>query len=188
MRIRTLALVGMLALSATGCIPVASLYPLVPPDEGVAVPEIVGEWGDSTATFRFHVSDLESRTRYGMTYQDATDSTTTFTVRFERFGGRLFADLVLDAESMAEGDRSPFLWPMHAIFRVDIAGDSLRMAFLDDDWLEEAIEKHEVKLHHETPAGDLVITEKTAGLQAMVRKLANVDAAFDEHAMYLHRR
>ena len=188
MRLRTLAMLGILALSATGCLPVASLYPLVPSEEGLAVPEIVGEWGDSTGSFRFHAYDLESRTRYGMSYADSTDSATTFTVRFERFGGRLFADLLVDAESMPEGVGSPFLWPMHAIFRVDIAGDSLRMAFLDDEWLKKAIEKHEVKLRHETPAGDLVITEKTRGLQAMVRKIANVDAAFDEHAMYMRRR
>jgi hypothetical protein len=179
------AFIMLLAACAAGCLPVPSLYPLVEEEQGIAVPEIVGTWGDSSQTVRF---DLEHGARYTMTNPDSADSTERFRVLFARFGGRLFADMVADPRSLPGGDPSPWLWPMHLVYRVDVAGDSLRLGFLDDKWVKGALARHQLKARHEMPEEDVVLTEKTAGLQAMVRKIANVDAAFDTSATFMRRR
>lgn len=185
MRTWMLALVAVVAFSTAGCLPVPSLYPLVEEEKSLAVPGIVGEWRDSSMTVRF---DLERGTRYTMTLADSADSSSRYTVLFARFGGRLFADMIADTKTLPGGDQSPWLWPMHLLYRVDFAGDSLRLAFLDDKWVAEALARRHLKVRHEEPRAGLVLTEKTEGLQRLIGRIANEDAAFDSSAAFLRRR
>ena len=185
MRCRVLLALAMLALGAAGCLPVPSLYPLVEEGSGIAVPEAVGDWADSTTVLRIA---LERGTLYTMSNPDSGEASPRFRVQFARLGGRLFADVVPDPGSFPGGDQKPFLWPMHMVFRFDVSGDSLRMAFLDDEWMKRALNGREAKAHHERPNDEIVLTERSPGLQAMVRRLANVDAAFDTSAKFLRRR
>lgn len=185
MRCRASLALAILALGVAGCLPVPSLYPLVEEGKGIAAPQVVGDWADSTTTIRLA---LERGTRYVMSNPDSGDASPRFRVQFTRLGDRLFADVVPDPGSFPGGDQEPFLWPMHTVFRIDVAGDSLRMAFLDDEWMKQALDRREVKVRHERPNDEIVLTERTAGLQAMVRRLANVDAAFDSSAKFLRRR
>ena len=175
---------ALLAAGIGGCIPVPSLHPFVGEGQAIAVPEVVGEWGESASAFRI---TLEREASYTLRSLDPADSSSRFRVRFVRLHGRLFADVTMEPGSNPGGDPRPFLWPMHTAFRVDVAGDSLRMAFLDDDWLEQALDRRQVKLRHERPDGEIVLTETTPGLQALLGRIANVDAAFDTSAKYARR-
>lgn len=179
------AALALLAVAAAGCIPVPSLHPFVVEGEAVAVPGVVGEWADSSTTLRIAA---ESGNLYTLSSPDSTDVPSRLRLRFARLGGRLFADVTPDLRAYPGGSPEPWLWPMHTAFRVDLAGDSLRLAFLDDDWTKKALDRHAVKVRHERPDGQVVLTEGTAGLQAMLRKVANVEAAFDTSATYLRRR
>lgn len=175
----------LLAVGIGGCLPVPSLHPFVEDGQAIAVPEVVGEWGDSATAFRI-VHEREAR--YTLRSLDPADSSSRFPLRFVRLHGRLFADVTMEPGSRPGGDPRPFLWPMHTAFRVDVAGDSLRMAFLDDDWLETALDRRRLKLRHERPDGEIVLTETTPGLQALLGRIAGVDAAFDTSAKYARRR
>ena len=185
MRFRMLILVVTLGWCAAGCLPVPSLYPLVGEGQGITVPGIVGQWGDSTTSVRF---EQGRDPRYTMTLADSSDTTFRCTVLFTRLGGRLFADALIDDSDLPGGSRQPMLWPMHLIYRVDLAGDSLLLAFLDDEWVDKAIARHDISVRHERPGGTTILTEQTRGLQAMIRKVANVKAAFDSSATWAHRR
>jgi len=175
----------LLAAGMTGCLPVPSLHPFVEEGQGIEVPELAGEWGSSSSTLQIA---LERPARYTIRSLEPADSASRFRMQLVRLRGRLFADVTMDPGTNPGGDPRPFLWPMHTAFRLDVAGDSLRMAFLDDDWLEQALDRGELRLRHERPDGDLVLTEATPGLQALLGRIANVDAAFDTTAKFVRRR
>lgn len=185
MRSRHLVALAVLFVAGTGCLPVPSLHPFVTEEQAIAVPGVVGEWADSTTRLRF---TLERGAVYKITFPDSGEAAPFFRVRFARLGGRLFADVAMDAGSQPGGDPAPWLWPMHTAFRVDVAGDSLRLAFLDDEWIAGALDRRDVRVRHERPSDGIVLTEGTPGLQAMLRRIANVDAAFDTVAKFLRRR
>lgn len=175
----------LLAAGTTGCLPVPSLHPFVAERDAIAVPGIEGEWADSSTTVRIAT---ERGNVYTLSSPDSTDVPSRLRLRFVRLGGGLFADVTADPRAIPGGSPEPWLWPMHTAFRVGLAGDSLRLAFLDDDWTEEALERRVLKARHERTEEGIVLTERTAGLQAMLRRIANEDAAFDTAATYLRRR
>jgi hypothetical protein len=185
MRLRGWIAGAALGACAAGCMPVPSLHPLVEAGEGVEVPGIVGAWGDSASVLRIRQVHED---HYYVTNVDSDSSTVRFDAWFVKLHGRLFADLVADIEPGAELSGPPFLLPMHTIFRVDLAGDSLRLAFLDDEWVRKALDDHRVKARHERLENDVVLTDDSRGLRAMVEKIANESAAFDTSGGFLRRR
>jgi len=177
----------LLALGVAGCLPQASLQPFVRPGTGIEAPGIVGVWADSSAAYRFALESEDGRPRYVMSSLGPGADTTRFVFRFARAGGRLFADVEVDVRSLPGGAPDPWLWTMHTAFRVDLEGDSLRVAFLDDGWVEQALEERRVKVRHETRRGEVLLTEDTAGLQRMLARIANEPAAFDTAAKFARR-
>jgi hypothetical protein len=181
---RVVALVVLL-VAGTGCLPVPSLHPFVTEEQAIAVPGAVGEWADSNGTVSI---SRGSRNTYTMSNPDSSESPRGFRLRFARIGGRLFADVTADPRSSGTDDATPWLWPMHTAFRVDLAGDSLRLAYLEADWVKEAIEQRRLKVRHESTPDGIVLTESTSGLQVMLRKLAGTQAAFGTASSFRRRR
>lgn len=178
----------LLALGLTGCLPQASLQPFVPPGTGIETPGIVGAWADSSAAYRFDLEREDGRPRYVMSSPGPGTDSTRFVFRFTRAGGRLFADVEVDVRSLPGGPPDPWLWTMHTAFRVDLEGDSLRLAYLDDGWVEQALKDRRLKVRHETRRGELLLTEDTPGLLRMLARIANESAAFDTTARFARRR
>lgn len=173
------------ALAAAGCLPQASLHPFVPPESAVEVPEVVGRWDDHLTVFR---DDDGVTPRYVLSEFGPEADTTRFFLRFTRIAGRLFADATLDARSLPGPAPDEWcLWPVHVVLRVDAPGDSLRLAFLDDDWTELALRARRVRVRHEVTDSGILLTEDTAGLRRLLGRIANDPAAFDSTAKFLHR-
>jgi hypothetical protein len=56
--------------------------------------------------------------------------------------------------------------------------DSLRIVFLDEDWLAEAVKDGRIALAHVETKGWLVLTAPTSGLQAFILKYGGEKRAF----------
>jgi hypothetical protein len=185
MRLREWIALATLGTCVAGCLPMPSLYPLVESGEGLEVPGLVGDWGDSTDAIRI------TRTAAGdyvLRDLGPDSSSGDFKARFARIDGRLFADFRPDLGSPDRLIDVSFSWPLHMIFRVEFAGDSLRLAFLDDEWVAGAVRRGRLKVRHEEPEGELILTEKPPGLRKMVGRIANEPAAFDTTGGFLRRR
>lgn len=177
----------LLALGVSGCIPQASLHPFVGPDAAIEVPHVVGRWSDGETILRIHRDPASADPVYVMSEAGAPADTTRFRLRFARTGGRLFADVTVDHRSLPGGSPEPWFWPVHTVFRVDAAGDSLRLAFLDDEWFERALKDRRVRVRHEVTGTGILLTEDTAGLERLLQRIANDALAFDSTARFARR-
>lgn len=181
----TARLLLLSALAAAGCLPQASLHPFVQPERAVEVPEVVGRWSDSLGIVRDAAS---AQPLYVLSEFRAATDTTRYRLRFARLSGRLFADVTIDPRSLRGGSPEPWcLWPVHAVLRVDAAGDSLRLAFLDDGWVEGALKDRRIRVRHEVADPGILLTEGTPGLQRLLARIANERAAFDTTAKFARR-
>jgi hypothetical protein len=68
--------------------------------------------------------------------------------------------------------------PGHTLARIWLNKDSLRIVFLDEDWLTEAIKDGRIVLTHVETKGFLVLTAPTSGLQTFILKYGGDKKAF----------
>ena len=68
--------------------------------------------------------------------------------------------------------------PGHTLARIWLNKDSLRIVFLDEDWLTEAIKDGRIALPHIETEGWLVLTAPTSGLQTLILKYGEEKRAF----------
>ena len=114
---------------------------------------------------------------------DAGHRSQSFEVRLVAIGNGLFFD-AQPSLSRKERDELPFgFLPLHALGRVDVERDFLRVAVLEGDWVNQALPES-----LRTPKGDdpAVITASTAELRALLGREADNPKAF-ALAMYLCR-
>jgi hypothetical protein len=121
--IAALALAGLLGM--TGCSSLVSIAPAVGENEAVINPGLLGIWtsDDGKETYVIRRENNE----YAITYLERSTA--------NRFRGRLFhagnaelLDLVLDTDD-------PFQLQLHMILRVWPESSTMRIAFLDSEWL-----------------------------------------------------
>ena len=160
------------AVFLAGCEPVLSLHPLFDAGQRVAVPALEGTW----------VEDMGGLT---LTLRRASDNTYEFITvdedqkkhRLRAQLGRLGRNIFLDA---SPSDRSieGLQLPAHAFFRVRLEGDSLELAYLDDDWLRGMLRDKKLAIAHEILGTGIVLTAPSRDLQALARKYAADPDAF----------
>lgn len=128
MRFPSLVLTVAGAIAMTGCSSLVSLNQFVGDKDAVSDPALAGVWsgdnGDSTFAIR------QDGTSYTITYIEKSSQAARFQARLMKAGGAELLDLVSTNED-------PFQIPVHTIVRVWPGGNSLKMAFLDSDWLKQ---------------------------------------------------
>ena len=75
--------------------------------------------------------------------------------------------------------------PVHTFLRLEIAGDTLRMAAMDPDWLKGLLKRDPSMLRHELldGDGDLLITASTPELQAFVVAHRDTEGAWGDYSV-----
>jgi hypothetical protein len=68
--------------------------------------------------------------------------------------------------------------PAHTLARVWLEKDSLRIVFLEEDWVKKAIETGRIKPEYIKTDNWLVLTAPTADLQTIILKNADDEKAF----------
>ena len=185
---------GILALAAmTWLSCVVSLLPLFDDGYLVSEPGLLGTWkvADDADTWTFEKADgmeyllTQRQVEYDLEKYPESKKVPGDTVRFKARLGRLGAGLFLDLIP-AEKDNpavhndlyNAHMIPGHTLARVWLDKDSLRIIFLDEDWLTEAIKDGRIALPHIEAEGWLVLTAPTSGLQTLILKYGEEKRAF----------
>ena len=189
---------GIMVLAAmTWLSCVVSLLPLFDDGYLVSEPGLLGIWkaanGADTWTFekaegmeylltqRQAEYDLEKSVGSEKPPKKVPGETVRLRARLGRLGAGLFLDLIpaeKDNPVVHNDLYNAHMIPGHTLARVWLDKDSLRIVFLDEDWLTEAIEDGRITLAHVESEGWLVLTAPTSGLQAFILKYGEDKKAF----------
>ena len=164
-----------------------SLHPFYKADENTLEPRLVGTWTvDKTkitieakkeGTYEAEVWDMDS-------HSDAR-----YKVRLIRVGNNLFADSILDEESL-DGKKFDLPYgvaPLHFLYKVSVNGDTLRLSLLKHDWLIKQFEGKKISIAHEymddsaNPRdSSILLTASSADLQKFIQQIGDTSDAFEE--------
>lgn len=189
---------GVLAIAAMAWLScVVSLLPLFDDGYLVSEPGLLGTWkaADGADTWTFEKADgmeyllIQRQAEYGLSQVPGQETPTKKgpgdTVRFRARLGRLGAGLFLDLIPAGEGNPevrndlyNVHMVPGHTLARISLDKDSLRIVFLDEDWLTEAVKDGRIALAHAETKGWLVLTAPTSGLQSFILKYGGDNRAF----------
>jgi hypothetical protein len=189
---------GILAVAATTWLScVVSLLPLFDDGYLVSEPGLVGTWkvAGSADTWTFERADgmeysltqrqaeydLETPSGQGTPSRKVPGDTARFKARLGRLGAGLFLDLIPTEKDNPEVRNDLYnahMIPGHTLARVWLDKDSLRIVFLDEDWLDEAIKDGRIALTHVEAEGFRVLTAPTSGLQTFILKYGGDKRAF----------
>jgi hypothetical protein len=152
--IRCLAIMAI-ATCVLSC--VWSLQPLFEESDLVFEPGLVGAWKTMDKEDTWSFERTKNSNAYVLVYHQAKfepegpfsgkGSVPGDTVRFQaglgRLGGYLFLDLIPEETGNPQVHNDLFNWHLiraHTICRVWLQKDELRLGFLDEDWLEKALQ------------------------------------------------
>ena len=177
------------AILLCSCEPELSVHKLYASDDVVFEPSLLGTWTmppspgtEEVAQFQFSNGVRDGYT-ITMTYQEYPGAKTEsycFSAQLVKLHGRLFIDVVPTSSRVNDQDSDgPAGIPGHFFGRISIAGDVLKMSFLDDDWVANHIKARDIYIDSEEEGEkSVVLTAPTADLQKLVIDHADDDQAF----------
>jgi hypothetical protein len=153
-----------------GC-PARSLFPLFTEKDLASLPAITGTWVNGKGeTFSFQrVGDKG----YDVVLRDENGNTGTYKVQLGRLGKFWF----LDSFPGGKGHDHHMI-AAHIISKMWLDGDSLRIAFLESDWLKQMIDSGKLNIPHVTLQNEIILTASTEALQQLVLRFADDDNVF----------
>jgi len=212
--LKLMPLLLMLILAA-GCGFPVSLHPLYSEKDTTFDASLLGAWitEDGETTYVFKKKDATS---YQLLLTCAIDSEIKFnadgsssvepvvkgankefvTCKCEahlvKLGKHLFLDICPEESSGSEPVNSFFWIRGHVFLKISIEKDSLRISYLNEEWLKEKLTAGKIKLAHEFLEKDLfdgriIITAQTKALRKFISKYAEDKEAFPEQDK-LHRK
>lgn len=180
--------IGLSVLSSFGC-PARSIFPLFADKDMVFVPGLVSTWVDTGKTLMeentLSIKKAGERNYYLMEFSVGKDGDQVETNTYYAYLGRLGDFWFLDSCQQIRQDENYDLIPTHLFFRLWLEGDTLRLAALDGDWLDEMIGKKNISISHLLLEDEIVLTAATPELQQLVRRFAEDREAFPDPATYV---
>ena len=168
----SLALAG--ALTLTGCSSLVSLNPFVTAEQAVMDPAMLGVWTNADGKEIYWIS--QDGTDYKIRY--VTDSSDAY-----QFKGRLTVAADVKLLDLVSANEDGFQIAVHTPVRVWIQDNTLRIAFLETDWLKEQAGRQRPT----APTKDRVlITAPGEAVRIFFTKVAADPKASDEPEV-LHR-
>jgi hypothetical protein len=159
---------------SSGC-PAYSVHPLYTDQDAVVEPALEGAWIDSSdakSEFRFKQSGAHE---YTLVMSDPNSRIEqNYNVNLVRLGDQLFMDLALKDQTLngAQIDDPIGVIHTHAIAKVNISGDDLAYATLEDEPVQNQPARG-TRLRHINTDGGLLVTGQTEDLRRYVLAHAN---------------
>jgi len=169
----------MLCLVLSTCGPVPSLHPLYTQSDLVFEPALLGTWTSNNGQERNTLTFERQGDRGYKTVFTEKSTSTGLAIHLVRLGAYSFFD-VYPARRMDGG----LAVSTHFFCKVLIERDSLRLAYLDETWLQNKLKDGSVKLAHEFVDSDLVLTASTKDLQQFVMRHAEDEEAFPDPGVF----
>jgi hypothetical protein len=178
-----LAGVVVALVSLASCVPVFSVHPLYTERDIAFDPQLVGTWIDpKDPAHTVAVFERLNTNAYTISLTDPAKQPSqveTYQAHLVKLQGHLFIDAV-QSDIKVGGDNILVLAVgAHMFGRIWLGPDELKMSFLDDEWIEKAIQAGTISIRHETSDdGTPILTATTAELQTFVSDHADDDKAF----------
>jgi hypothetical protein len=172
-----LASLVLMAIALVGCMP--SLHPLYTAENLVSLLGLSGNWegnADESGPETWQFTQVDS-VSYTLEYTE-NEAPGEFDARIVQLGKYQFLDIApIGPETENELYRG-LLMPIHMFGRIWLTGDTLRIGWLDGDWLSRQLDSGTIVLNCETMDEDRLITASTAQLQEFAQKYADDTLAF----------
>jgi len=163
-----LALCGILAFVVCGCVP--SVHPLYTEKDVVFDPGLVGSWQEEDGDEKWNFQKAGEK-EYKLEYVDNDGRVGKFEVHLVKIKGKMFLDFYPEEP---EPELNEFykchLFPVHMFARVSQIQPTLKMAFLDPDWLTKRLERRPRPLRYEETEDGLLLTAQPKKLQSFLLK------------------
>jgi hypothetical protein len=178
-RLWTVVIFGLLC----GCLPL-SIYPLYTDKETVFDPSLIGTWEDEKAD---SVWMLEEGPSGSYVFQLVTEGeeSRSFSVHLVKLGPHEFLDF-FPMEEEGEDFLGDLLLPVHLFYKMERAGDQIRLRVLNEEWLASLIASGQVSVSYMRQVdGVKVLSSPTETLQAFLIEHARKEEAFysEEHIL-----
>jgi hypothetical protein len=147
-------------------------------------PALIGTWvevpnPDTTWTFEakddttYTLIDTRNESEPGEAGKPAQKSvvTTRLTARLLRVGQARFLDICPGDNWTASSMLKQLLVYSHAIAKIRVEGDTLHVAFLDEDWLENMLGQKKIMLRHESVDADGNVDDPVARVHSQSRRV-----------------
>jgi hypothetical protein len=165
----------------SGCI-VKSLHPFYTENDVVFKEELTGKWIDDDST-AWRIERSISIKSGGRDTLLLNSYVITFGEPVSIFRGTLFMlnniyylDFFPLTDDLFDGEFSAFhLLPTHSLAKVEFqTGDSVKISWFSETWLEDLFEKNKIRISHERVTTEdhdvIVLTASTKELQKFIRK------------------
>ena len=164
-----------LVLLLSGCVP--SLHPLYTDKDLVFKPWLVGIWGGKEGQDQdLWIFEKSAENAYTLTILEKGVAA-KFDAHLLLLEETLFLDIFPQQPVHPHGYYAAHLFRAHSFYKVTLREDSLRLAFLDPDWLKKTLEESKVQIAHEQMEDNILLTASTRELQKFVLKyLADEEA------------
>jgi len=185
LRTRPLVLATCVAAVAalSGCY-VQSIRPAYTEKTIAYDPEMVGTWvSDEDEEYVFTMSDT-TRGRYTL-LSDQGGSEARFEAVLFQVGGAAFLDIYPEAPETENTFYMDHLLRVHNILRVEMDADTLWVQDFDAEWLQDAINKKQVRVPNVPLDGAILLTGSTSELQSFISKYAKSKFAYSEPAKFV---
>lgn len=168
---------ALVCLVLSGC-PAYSVHPLYTDQDAVVEPNLEGTWvGDSDDKSELHFKQSDAH-QYSLVVSDPNSgSEQNYQVNLVRLDDQLFMDMVFKDQTV-NGTKidDPFgVISYHVIAKVNVAGDDLAYAMLEDEPIQKQNPRG-TRLRHVTTEEGLLVTANTEALRLYVS--AHVDDGF----------
>lgn len=181
-----------------GCAPQDSLFPLFLESDAVFDPQILGTWtvqagsglkGDEDKRQALFAKGERERT-YEVTIPNLDQGTAFIShARLVKLGNYLFIDL---GSPDLEHSKANFIgYPAvtsHVFGRVFLNGDSMRIAFLSDQWIKDHAKEGNLTLPSITGPDGILLTAKTEELREFAIEHAEDTEVFSERFLFERKK
>ena len=182
--IRFLSLASPLILLA-GCIP--SLQPFYTDPDVVFEEKLLGDWSGENEKESWTFSKADAAKVYSVKYVDQDGKEGPFVAHLFKLDDRMYLDFFPDDPELKQNSfYAIHLLPAHTLMRVNLDGDTLKMAVMNGDAIKKMIETDPAAIRHEKLDNTSVLSASTAELQAWIRKEG--DKLFSDDPMELKRK
>jgi hypothetical protein len=187
MKAKWILVVLLLAVVMEGCI-VKSLHPFYTEKNVVFKQELMGTWKDQQ-TGTWQISPIkEKKSAYRMKVTSNEGISATFIAHLFELNNIVYLDFLPEEQDGKQVDLFAFhLIPSHSLARVkNIAGDRVRIEWLNEEWLSELFAENKIRIAHEVVHENeqkqddkmYILTASTDELQKFILKYGNDPEAF----------
>jgi hypothetical protein len=163
-------------LLVSGC--VQSLQPLYTESTTITDSTLIGRWVDEKEGNVWQFSQGEGRS-YVLEYTE-DNAPSSFEIHIVRLGRFRFVDFFPNEANIANELYKNHLLPTHSFARLVQHGDTLKLFFLNHEWIKRMAGKKRLTIPAQSVNGRYVLTGSTLQLQAFVREIASRKDAFME--------